>query len=323
MRLIYRTLWKEDFIMHRNKTCATGRRRNKNGRLKKLFLSLLAVFAVIGSSSICAIQVPPASAEDEPILESPPQTQPVEPTPPLETEPPLDTAPPTPPADEAEIIVNDEEAPEPEAGYDYSMPVPESEMVDDSYFDDAVFIGDSRTEGLMMYTNLSNATFYTDKGLTVDTVFTKQLIYIDGGWYSPIDALRHRDFKKVYLMFGINEAGWAYSDIFAEDYARMIDTIKEINPNALIYIQQIMPVTEHTSQTHRSIKMKKINEYNSILSQIAEDKQVYFIDTGAAVAGDDGYLPYEAAQDGVHLKKPYCGKWLDYLKTHTVTDKEG
>lgn len=310
--------------MHQNHPCAKGRRRHRNSRRKRYLLSLAVVLAFFGSSSVWAIPAPPLPAEEQLPESPPPETQPIETEIPIETEPietqvpseteaPLETEQPTPPA---------EEEPETEAGYDYSMPVPESEMVDESYFDDAIFIGDSRTEGLMMYTNLSNATFYTDKGLTVDTVFTKQLVYIDGGWYSPIDALRHRDFKKVYVMFGINEAGWAYSDIFTENYAKMIDAIKEINPNAIIYIQQIMPVTEHTSQTHRSIKMKKINEYNSILSQIAEEKQVYFIDTGTAVAGDDGYLPYEAASDGIHLKKPYCAIWLDYLKTHTISEIE-
>ena len=46
---------------------------------------------------------------------------------------------------------------EAEAGaYDFSRPVPLSEPVDDSYFDDAVFIGDSRTEGLITNTGLSN-----------------------------------------------------------------------------------------------------------------------------------------------------------------------
>ena len=50
---------------------------------------------------------------------------------------------------------------------------------------------------------------------------------------------------------------------------------------------------------------------------------VYYIDTGAAVADASGCLPEEAAIDGIHLKKPYCDKWLDYLKTHTVQPEKG
>ena len=52
---------------------------------------------------------------------------------------------------------------------------------------------------------------------------------------------------------------------------------------------------------------------------MAEEKEVYFIDTGKAIAGQDGILPEDAAYDGIHLKKAYCEKWLEYLKTHTVS----
>ena len=64
--------------------------------------------------------------------------------------------------------------------YDFSLPVPASDPVENSYFDDAVFIGDSRTEGLILYTGLSNATSYAYKGLMVDTAFTKPVINKDG-----------------------------------------------------------------------------------------------------------------------------------------------
>lgn len=46
-------------------------------------------------------------------------------------------------------------------------------MVDDDWFDDAVFIGDSRTVGLRDYGGLNNATFYASTGLG-------NLRYVDG-----------------------------------------------------------------------------------------------------------------------------------------------
>lgn len=67
-------------------------------------------------------------------------------------------------------------APNSPEGYDYSAPVPESPKTDSTWFDDAVFIGDSRTEGLILNTGLNNAIEYTHKGLMVDTVFTKPVI---------------------------------------------------------------------------------------------------------------------------------------------------
>lgn len=203
--------------------------------------------------------------------------------------------------------------------YDYTMPVPESAAVENSYFDDAVFIGDSRTEGLILNMGLSNAINYTNKGLMVDTVFTKPAINKNGAKLSVMEALKETDFTKVYIMLGINETGWPYNDIFIERYGKVIDAIKEINPNAIIYVQGIMPVANSVSSSHRYIKNQKINEFNSLIIEMAEEKQIYYIDTVSPVAASDGSLPEDAATDGIHLKKAYCEKWLDCLKTHTIT----
>lgn len=210
-----------------------------------------------------------------------------------------------------------------DGAYDFSKPVPVSAPVEDSYFDDAVFIGDSRTEGLILNTGLSNAAAYAHKGLMVDTVFTKPFININGRKVSAVDALKETRFSKVYIMFGINETGWVYSRVFLEKYGDLIDSIRDINPNADIYIQEIMPVSSHISSTHNYITNVKINEYNRMLRGLAEEKLVYYVDTGSAVASKSGELPEDAAVDGIHLVKSYCEKWLDYLKTHTVTKKGG
>jgi len=202
--------------------------------------------------------------------------------------------------------------------YDFSKPVPLSNPVDTTYFDDAVFIGDSRTEGLFLNTSLSNTTFFAHMGLMVDTVFTSPLFNVDGEKVPVIDALKATDFSKVYIMLGINETGWAYSSIFVQKYGDIVDAIREINPNALIYIQAIMPVSQEVSSTHSYVKNPKINEYNQLLQQLAEEKQVYYIDTANAVAGEDGSLPDDAAPDGIHLARSYCQRWLDYLMTHTI-----
>lgn len=205
-------------------------------------------------------------------------------------------------------------------GYDFTKPVPESDSVDDDYFDDAVFIGDSRTEGMLLNMGLSNTISYTNKGLMVDTVFTRPVINMDGEKLSVMDALGRTDFNKVYIMLGINETGWLYNEIFIEKYSKIIDKIIEINPNAIIYVQEILPVTDSVSKTHSYIKNEKINEFNELIRKMAEEKKVYFIDVSNAVSDSNGCLPEDAATDGIHLQKSYCEKWLEYLKTHIVTE---
>lgn len=230
---------------------------------------------------------------------------------------------------ETESVSEDADVPETESltenavpeGYDFSVPVPEAVPVDSTWFDDAVFIGDSRTEGLLLNTGLNNAAEYTHKGLMVDTVFTKPVIHMNDTKVTVMDALKTTQFNKVYIMLGINETGWPYSDVFINKYGKVIDAVKEINPEAQIYVQQILPVSQKVSSTHSYIKNDKIAEYNVLLQEMAKEKQVYFVAAAEAVAGEDGMLPEDAAVDGIHLKKEYCVKWLEYLESHTVTTK--
>lgn len=190
--------------------------------------------------------------------------------------------------------------------------------VDKSYFDDAVFIGNSRTQGLIYYNGLGNTTAYMDKGLKVDTVFDKPTVEMNGKKLSVIEALSEKsEFNKVYIMLGINELGWAYSDIFIEKYALIIDKIREINPDAIIYIQSILPVSEEKSSSDAVYNMDKINEYNDLIKDMATAKGTIYLNVSRAVADEDGYLPQYASTDGVHLNKDYCIKWFEYLKDNT------
>ncbi len=205
-----------------------------------------------------------------------------------------------------------------EKEYNYAEPVPLSEAVADDYFKDAVFIGDSRTEGLLVNTGLSDTIAYTYKGLTVDTVFTQPAIVQSNEKVTIIEALRNTTFTKAYIALGINETGWPYRDVFIEHYKRVIDEIQKINPQAIIYVQQIIPVSDEVSANHSYIKNEKIKEYNDLIQAMAEQECIYYLDVASVLVDKDGALPEEAATDGIHLKKAYCEKWLDYLKNHTV-----
>lgn len=290
----------------------TPRKKKAKHLLIVSSMGLLAAVALCGSiRQSWAKELPP-----------PPQQQAVQqpeaapaPEGPTAALPPLDSPSPpdcqAPPADPQEPAAQGAE-------YDYAAPVPLSQPVERSYFDDAVFIGDSLTEELILTTSLSNTTVYAYKGLMVDTAFTKAVIRQGEQKVSVMDALAATDFAKVYIMFGINETGWVYSNIFQEKYGAIIDRIREINPDAVIYIQSILPVSQSVSSTHSYITNDRIDEYNGLLRQLAEEKQAYYVDVRQAVMGEDGALPEDAAADGIHPAKSYCEKWLTYLQEHTV-----
>lgn len=219
--------------------------------------------------------------------------------------------------------------------YDYASPVPDAEPVTLSYMDDAVLIGDSRMQGLILYCGLSRITSYTYKGLTVDSVFTKPVIdwqeaadlpedkkisadLWSDGKVPVMSALSQTEFDKVYIMLGINETGWPDAAYFAQAYGEVIDAIRETNPDCIIYMLSIFPVTKAVSDTHDYVTNEKIALYNEYLQQLAFEKEVFLVDLAPAVVDENGVLPADSGVDGIHLNKAYCVKVLDHILSHTV-----
>ena len=54
-----------------------------------------------------------------------------------------------------------------ESSYDFSQPAPESPAVDNTYFEDAAFVGDSRTDGFLLYSGIGTGTNLTSNGLSI------------------------------------------------------------------------------------------------------------------------------------------------------------
>lgn len=209
----------------------------------------------------------------------------------------------------------------PPSDYDYSAPVPASDKQDDNWFDDAVFVGNSRTQGLLLYTGIS-AKSYADVGLTVETVFTSE-VFTDPddpeNKVTAAEALQKGDYTKVYLMFGINELGWQSQDAFLNKYASLIDTIQESHPDVQIYVQSILPVCESKITGKSYLTNARISSFNTRLQEMAKEQEVFYLDVASAVADESGALPADASTDGIHMQKDGCLIWEEYLLTHCVT----
>lgn len=206
--------------------------------------------------------------------------------------------------------------------YDYSSPVPQSDSVGMEWFDDAAFIGNSRSEGIRLYKIIPQADVFADRGLMIDTVLTKPVIKTEAGKVTVIDALKEKQYGKVYIMLGTNELGWPYVDVFAEKYAEMVRAVREAQPDAQIYIQSILPVSTEKSQKDKIYNNEKITQFNEAIRGVAEREQVYYVDVQSALRDEDGGLPKDASTDGVHMNKEYYGVWLEYIRTHTVSETE-
>ena len=189
-----------------------------------------------------------------------------------------------------------------------------SKEAEEDYYKDTVFIGASRTQGLQINAGLTSPDFFAGRGLNVKNARTEKVVKNAAGKaVTVIDALKDKQYKKVYICFGINELGWPYTNIFADEYQKTIDAIKKIQPNAEVVVQGILPVTEKKSKSDKIFNMKNVKKFNKVIKKMAEDNGETYVDNSPAVANDKGYLPSDVTPDGIHMNREYCKRILAYI----------
>lgn len=209
-----------------------------------------------------------------------------------------------------DIVKEEDKKPENENGTEQNLDTNEKDN-----FSDAVFIGDSRTEGLQINTGLTTARFLAAKGLMVDTALKNNVIKLKSGSKGTvIDGLKEGSYSRVYLMFGMNELGWPYLDVFTNRYEKLIEEIKSVQPNATIYVQSILPVSKEKSDKDSIYNNENISKFNKAIKEMADKNGYVYLDVASAVMDSNSALPSNASADGVHLNKEYSQKWLNYLR---------
>lgn len=189
--------------------------------------------------------------------------------------------------------------------------------VDESYFEDAVFIGDSRTVGLQDYSGL-NATFYATVGLNVYDMWDEDFCNLNGSKVSLEQALSVKQYKKVYFQIGINEMGRGTIDTFMEAYQKSVEKFMELQPDAIIYVQAIMKVTKSKSDNDPIFNNEGITARNERIAELADGQKIFYIDENEVVCDESGGLNPELTFDNLHLYGSQYGIWVDFLKTKGI-----
>ena len=186
-------------------------------------------------------------------------------------------------------------------------------------FDSSVaFIGDSRTQGFIMYNGLKSVQDYSYIGLMVDTAVTKKIVKTSNGQkITLLEDMANRNIKSVYIMLGVNELGWVYPQVFKKKYEDLIDEIRKVKPNCKIYVQSIIPMTKTKSDNDKIFNNSNVAKFNKLVQEVAKEKNVTYLDVKSALVDENGNLPEEASTDGIHVDKEYCEKWLSYLKNNS------
>lgn len=191
--------------------------------------------------------------------------------------------------------------------------------VDESYFDDALFIGDSRTVGLRDYTELSeHADFYCETSLTIYKVLEEDF----GGQGTVEEALESKDYGKIYLMVGINELGRGTTEEYMAEYTKVVERLRELEPEAKIFIQGVMHVSGEKNSSDAIFNNSNINARNNAIATLADNKQIFYIDVNEAVCDEEGNLISDYTFDQIHLLGAYYDLWRQFLLTRGVTKDE-
>ncbi|MCR5545112.1 MAG: hypothetical protein K6F30_01360 [Lachnospiraceae bacterium] len=198
---------------------------------------------------------------------------------------------------------------------------------DDSYFDDALFIGDSRSVGLVDYGDLdTHAIFFAQESLSIYDLDTATLQPVGPAGkleeQTLLNLLSQNEFGKVYICLGVNELGTGDTLRFYNAFKALIETIRVYEPDAIIYIQGMMHVTQSYSSKDSIYNNTSIVDKNKAISTLANGHDIFYLDMNETVCDENGNLIAELSTDGVHLLGKNYRIWEDYIKTHVIVRNE-
>lgn len=177
----------------------------------------------------------------------------------------------------------------------------------EGYFEDALFIGDSRTVGLQEYADFPGATFFATNGMSVFTIFDD---IVDDNRLTSL--MYQKKFGKIYIMLGINELIFSV-DGSAKQYQEVIKWLRSCQPDALIFVQASLRVTAERSQSDGTFNNTRIDALNRQIAQLADGEHIFYLDVNPLF--DDGYgnLDSKYTADDVHVLGVYYRTWSEWI----------
>ena len=190
-------------------------------------------------------------------------------------------------------------------------------VTDAAYFDDALFIGDSRTVGIEEYGYFEQADFFADVSMSVYKVWNRKIAVTGKTKQKLEDILAQNSYGKVYVMLGINELGYDYEQN-VKKYTELIDAIRVAQPEAVIYICANLHVTEKQSEADKYFNNDNINRFNQAIEALADGESCFYIDINPMFDDENGNLSTDYSSDEAHVKAQYYVAWCDWLMTQAI-----
>lgn len=193
---------------------------------------------------------------------------------------------------------------------------PDEPVKPEDPFQNALFIGDSRTVGIAKFAGIEGADFYACTGMSVYTVWKETSSVGNWGKMLLEEVLQQKDYDRIYLMLGINELGYNMDKTIAT-HAALVARIRELQPRAYLMICANMHVTQKRSSSDKIINNARIDQLDAAFSQQADGKSIFYLDVNPVFDDENGALGAQYTQDNTHILGKYYALWKDFLLENT------
>lgn len=202
--------------------------------------------------------------------------------------------------------------------YDYASPVPASAKVDDSYFTDTFFGGDSRMGSLALYSDLADkgAEIYYGESLRLWTI-DKMDIQTAAGTDTMYNLVMNTTKNNIYLLLGINEIRSETFDDWAAYYEEIISTLLAGHPGVNVYLMMSYYPQTLADIDEATLK-QNIDTVNTNLKNIAVKHHLYLLDIDPTMKDENGKVRDDLVWDGLHFNEAGGQAYADYISTHVV-----
>ena len=184
--------------------------------------------------------------------------------------------------------------------------------VDESYFSDALFIGDARVDGLRLYAPFDGADYFCSTEMTLTDCMDVKISVEGRGETTLPQLLSHRRYGKIYISLGINEMGYDL-DYLTNQFDTVFEALREAEPDAIIYIMANLHVTKSYADAEAIFQSDRVDELNRRFGEYADGLHSYYIDENEIFDDAEGYLVSSYTEDETLLSGKYYKLWADFL----------
>lgn len=192
----------------------------------------------------------------------------------------------------------------------------EEELPPEEFFQNTLFIGDSRTMGLAEYADLDGAVVFANTGMNIYRLYSLKNGVRDQEAYLE-DVLAKNQFRKIYLMLGINELGYDEEQT-VKRFEEEVLKLRDLQPDAKIILEANLHVTSERSERDEIFNNEGIDRINGNIRQIAEKYGFSYIDVNEIFDDDTGGLNAEYTHDEVHVLGKYYQQWADWIRENKI-----